>query len=99
MSKVWRRLWLVTREDDWLHLVVSVERGSASVHGRALRGVKGDFRVPVQEHRRSTALRTWTFLKCSPICARSVNISRRQSWCWSVLREDTANGVGVHPRG
>ena len=49
--------------------------------------------------RRSITLRTWTFLKCSPICARSVNISRRQSWCWSVLREDTANGVGVHPRG
>ena len=48
MSKVWRRLWLVTREGDRLHLVVSVERGSASVHGRALCGVKGDFRVPVR---------------------------------------------------
>ena len=28
--------------------MVSVERGSASVHGRALCGVKGDFRVPVR---------------------------------------------------
>jgi hypothetical protein len=48
MSKVWRRLWLVTREGDWLNLVVSVERGSASVRGRALCGVKGDFRVAVR---------------------------------------------------
>ena len=49
--------------------------------------------------RRSTTLRTWTFLKCSSTCARSVNMSTRQSWCWSALRENTANGVGVHPRG
>jgi hypothetical protein len=48
MTKALRRLWLVTREGDRLHLVLSVERGSASVHGRAVCGVKGDFRVPVR---------------------------------------------------